>query len=72
MSSIQLDQFLKLQGVVGTGGQAKLLIRDGAVLVNGDIELRRGRKLFDNDVVEVHGQQYVVTMDDETLPGDAP
>jgi len=70
MSSIQLDQFLKLQGVVGTGGQAKLLVRDGAVKVNGEIETRRGRKLFENDVVEVQGQQFVVAVDEESRPGD--
>jgi ribosome-associated protein len=50
---IRLDQFLKLQGIAGTGGQAKLLIQDGAVAVNGQLETRRGRKLQPGDVVTI-------------------
>ena len=42
--ALRLDQFLKFQGIVGTGGQAKLLIQDGQVRVNGQIETRRRRK----------------------------
>ena len=41
-----LDQFLKFVGVVGSGGQAKLAIQDGYVMVNGELETRRGRKLI--------------------------
>ncbi|MFA5507432.1 MAG: RNA-binding S4 domain-containing protein [Vulcanimicrobiota bacterium] len=48
---IRLDQFLKLAGLVGTGGEAKALIQDGAVTVNGEVETRRGRKLQAGDVV---------------------
>jgi ribosome-associated protein len=57
---IKLDQFLKLQGLVGTGGQAKLLIQDGLVLVNGTVETRRGRKLTAGDRISVDGQTYTV------------
>ena len=42
---IKLDQFLKLANVVQTGGEAKVLIQSGQVLVNGQVETRRGRKL---------------------------
>lgn len=52
-SGITLGQALKLSGIVGTGGEAKLLIQDGEVLVNGETETRRGRKLYTGDVVEV-------------------
>lgn len=50
---IKLDQFLKLADCISTGGMAKALIQDGAVKVNGETELRRGRKLYNGDVVEV-------------------
>lgn len=58
--TIKLDQFLKLTGAVGTGGQAKLLIQGGEVLVNGQVETRRGRKLKPGDVVELDGQSFQV------------
>lgn len=50
---IKLDQFLKLADCISTGGMAKALIQDGAIKVNGEAELRRGRKLYNGDVVEV-------------------
>jgi len=49
---IRLDQFLKAHAVVGTGGQAKLLIQDGQVLVNGEVETRRRKQLRNGDVVQ--------------------
>ena len=58
--SIRLDNFLKLTGVVGTGGQAKLLIQAGEVLVNGEIETRRRKKLVIGDTVEVMGEIFEV------------
>ncbi|MGF1459408.1 MAG: RNA-binding S4 domain-containing protein [Leptolyngbyaceae cyanobacterium] len=57
---IKLDQFLKWQRVVQTGGEAKLLIRDGNVEVNGEMELRRGRKLYAGDEVAVGDFVYTV------------
>jgi ribosome-associated protein len=61
--SIELDRFLKLAHVVQSGGEAKLLIRSGAVLVNGVAESRRGRKLKPGDTVHVHGEDYVIESD---------
>jgi ribosome-associated protein len=55
---LRLDQFLKLRGIAGTGGQAKLLIQNGEVQVNGEVETRRRRKLVVGDVVEVGGIAY--------------
>ena len=46
---IKLDQFLKFSGISSTGGQAKWMIFDGEVKVNGIVETRRGRKLVDDD-----------------------
>jgi ribosome-associated protein len=58
--SIRLDQFLKLRGVAGSGGQAKVLIQDGQVTVNGEVETRRGRKLRPGDAVAALGEELVV------------
>jgi ribosome-associated protein len=62
-STIQLAQFLKLQGLVGTGGEAKVLIQRGDVRVNGAIETRRGRRLRPGDQVELAGSMRVVPSD---------
>lgn len=59
---IKLDQFLKQTQAVDTGGQAKLLIQDGEISVNGEIEIRRGRKLVTGDRVELQGQTWVVNL----------
>lgn len=53
---IKLDQFLKLADCVPTGGMAKALLQEDEVLVNGEQENRRGRKLYPGDQVEVQGQ----------------
>lgn len=58
--TIGLDQFLKLAQLVGSGGEAKHLIKSGAVLVNDEVETRRGRKLRDGDVVTVNGEDYII------------
>lgn len=50
---IKLDQFLKLSDCVSTGGMAKALLQEGYVLVNGEKEERRGRKLYPGDQIEV-------------------
>lgn len=57
---IKLDQFLKLKGLVQTGGQAKILIQAGEVRVNGTIETRRGRKLTKGDRVLAMGEMLQV------------
>lgn len=50
---IKLDQFLKWQGIAQTGGEAKIIIKQGMVEVNGKEESRRGRKLVTGDRVTV-------------------
>ncbi len=57
---IKLDSFLKAVDAASSGGEAKLLITDGEVLVNGEVELRRGRKLYPGDRVVVGGKTYLV------------
>jgi len=66
---IRLDQFLQLVGIVGTGGQAKLLIQDGEVLLNGEVETRRRKKLFAGDEVEVAGETFVIESFDDNSDG---
>ena len=57
---ITLDQFLKQMGIVGSGGQAKVLIQSGDVLLNGTVETRRGKKLSPGDIVSIFGEQIRV------------
>jgi ribosome-associated protein len=59
---IKLDSFLKWQNLVDTGGEAKSLIQNGAVRVNGKIETRRGRKLVNGDKVSFKGRTLTVTL----------
>ena len=49
---IRLGQLLKLAGLADTGGEARELIQEGVVRVNGEVELRRGRQLHRGDVIE--------------------
>jgi ribosome-associated protein len=57
---IKLGQALKLAGVVGSGVEAKFLIEDGLVSVNGEVDLRRGRKVRSGDVIEYDNHQIKV------------
>ena len=57
---IKLDSFLKAVNVVSSGGEAKMLIQDGQVLVNGEIETRRGRKLRSGDRVALGKREFLV------------
>ena len=59
-ASISLDQFLKQAGLVGSGGQAKVVIQEGEVKLNGSVETRRGKKLSPGDVIEFAGERLVV------------
>jgi len=52
-----LGQALKAANVVGSGGEAKVLIQSGGVRVNGEVETRRGRRMKAGDVVEVAGRR---------------
>ena len=55
-----LGQALKVASLVGSGGEAKVLIQAGEILVNGEVETRRGRKLQEGDVVEVGDERLEV------------
>ena len=62
-TTICLDDFIKRSGLVGTGGEAKVLIQSGEVQVNGEVETRRRKKLAINDTVELFGE--TLTVDNE-------
>lgn len=66
--TIRLGQYLKLMNLVATGGEAKVLIQAGEVLVNGQVETRRKRRLVAGDRVTIHGQTYIVAIDDRQAP----
>ena len=53
---IKLGQALKAAGLVGSGVDAKLVIKDGLVKVNGETEVQRGKKLYDGDMVTFEGE----------------
>ena len=52
---IKLGQALKLAGMVGSGVEAKVMIQDGQVLVNGEVELQRGKKLHNGQTSGISG-----------------
>lgn len=57
---IKLGQALKLAGLVSSGVEAKILIQDGLVIVNGEVDERRGRKLYPGDVFVLEGNEVKV------------
>ena len=57
---IKLGQAMKLAGMVGSGVDAKLVIQDGQVEVNGEVDTRRGRKLYEGDIVTFQGESFQI------------
>lgn len=58
--SIDLDQFLKWANAASSGGEAKYLIKNGEVSLNGRIETRRGKRVYRNDIVTIGNRQFKV------------
>ena len=58
---IKLGQALKAAGFVEDGVEAKFVITKGQVFVNGEVDLRRGRKLYENDIVSYDGKEIKIT-----------
>ena len=61
---VRLQDLLKLSGAADTGGEAKLAVQAGEVLVNGEICTMRGKKLRGGDVVSFRGEEYAVAYAD--------
>lgn len=57
---IKLGQALKAAGLVSSGVEAKIVIQDGLVSVNGEIDTRRGKKLYGGEVIEFDGQSVKI------------
>ncbi len=57
---IKLGQALKAAGFVGSGVEAKMVIADGLVSVNGETEYQRGKKLRNGDIVEFNGETILI------------
>lgn len=57
---VELYKILKFEGIVGTGGEAKMAIYDGQVLVNGEVETRKGKKIVAGDVIEYKGEKIKI------------
>lgn len=57
---IKLDQFLKWTNIASSGAEAKTLIRNGLVKVNGEVENRRGKKLRKNDTIEINDNKFII------------
>lgn len=57
---IKLDQFLKYADLVQGGGEAKMLIQDGHVIVNGQVCTQRGKKLYSGDTVRFEDETYEI------------
>lgn len=57
---IKLGQLIKLAGLVDSGVDAKIVIQDGLVKVNGEVDTRRGKKIVPGDIVEYQGNQVKV------------
>jgi ribosome-associated protein len=59
---VELYKILKFEGLVGTGGEAKIVIDEGLVKVNGAVETRRRNKIKDGFVIEFNGETYTVKL----------
>ena len=57
---IKLDSFLKLTNLCESGGLAKTLIQEGEVMVNGEVETRRGKKLYKGDKISFQGNDFII------------
>ena len=57
---ITLSQFLKIERFISSGGEAKYFLQEVEVVLNGNLENRRGKKLYSNDVIEIENQKYII------------
>ena len=57
---ITLSQFLKLEGFIASGGEAKYFLKEVEVELNNAFEDRRGKKLYTDDVIKIDGQEFII------------
>lgn len=59
---IKLGQMLKLASIVSNGSEAKFFLEENVVYVNLEVEQRRGRKLYENDIIKIDNVEYIIKM----------
>jgi ribosome-associated protein len=59
---VELFKILKFEGIAASGGEAKALIADGQVLVNGQVETRKRKQIVSGDILEFAGEKYLVRL----------
>lgn len=59
---VELFKLLKFEGLASSGGEAKMLVSNGLVRVNGEVETRRRKKIVAGDTIEFNEETYVVTL----------
>ncbi|MDG2271362.1 MAG: RNA-binding S4 domain-containing protein [Halioglobus sp.] len=59
---VELFKILKFEGIVASGGQAKLVISNGQVIVNGEVETRKRRKIMDGDIIVFEEEKLLVRL----------
>jgi len=57
---ITLGQLVKFLSLVGSGGEVKFFLLENEILINGEIDNRRGRKIYPNDLVTINNQRYKI------------
>lgn len=57
---ITLGQFLKIANIIGSGGEAKVFLSENEVYINNELDVRRGRKLYKNDIISVLDNKYII------------
>ena len=57
---ITLGQFLKAADIISSGGEAKSFLAENRILVNGEEDKRRGRKLYKDDMIQIDEKRYVI------------
>lgn len=65
MEPVELYKILKFESLVNSGAEAKIVIDDGLVSVNGELEVRRRRKIRENDTIDFDGVRLVMLLDQD-------
>lgn len=60
---VELFKILKFEGLVASGGEAKMVIEQGLVSVNGSLEMRKRRKMLSGDTIEINGELLKLVLD---------
>jgi len=60
---VELFKLLKFEGLVGSGGEAKMVVAQGMVILNGEVETRKRKKVVAGDVIEFNGEQMLVELE---------